>query len=81
MTLNDETITAKQFAYDGCHKIYLIEDNEDYEEAKHGYDILPISQLRNTFFDSCELRFVSNWKLTKHYVEQFQEANFEFVES
>lgn len=25
---------AKLFAYDGCHKIYLIEDDEDLKEFK-----------------------------------------------
>ena len=77
MKINGETITAKQFAYDGCHKIYLIEDGEDYEEAKCGYDILPIGLLRAKFYDSCGLQFISNWKLTKRYVEQFGKADFE----
>ena len=78
MKINGTEINAKQFAYDGCHKIYLIEDADDYQEAKNGYDILPIAILRNKFYDSCGLQFISNWKLTKQYVEQFQEACFEY---
>ena len=78
MKINGTEINAKQFAYDGCHKIYLIEDADDYQEAKHGYDIIPIGYIRNKWNDSCGLQFISNWKLTKQYVEQFQEACFEY---
>lgn len=70
MKINGHTIKATEFAYDGCHKIYLIEDEEDYQEAKLGYDILPISVLEQTFRNSCCLRFIANWKLDKGYVEQ-----------
>lgn len=78
MTINGETTTAKQFAYDGCHKLYLIEDDEDYQEAKLGYDIIPIAYIRHKWNESCGLQFISNWKLTQRYVEQFEEACFEF---
>lgn len=65
------------FAYDGCHKIYLIEDQNDQNEAiELDYEILPISQLFDTYLESCSLRFISNWKLNKDYARQFKEANF-----
>ena len=73
MKINGETIKAEEFAYDGCHKIYLIEDKLDREEASCGYDILPISELEYTFNKSCGLQFISNWKLSKSYADQGQE--------
>lgn len=78
MKINGFDITAKCFAYDGCHKIYLIEDDEDYQEARHGYDIIPIASIRHKFYESCGLQFIYNWKLTEHYISQFEEACFEF---
>ena len=78
MRINGETISAKQFAYDGCHKIYLLEDENDYQEAKHGYDIIPIAYIRHKWNESCGLQFISNWKLSKRYAEQFGKACFEF---
>lgn len=75
------TITATHFAYDGCHKIYIIEDNEDKVNAiKYDYTIINIKELPKVWVDSCSLRFISNWKLTKQYVEQFNNAEFEFKE-
>jgi hypothetical protein len=78
LTINNELVTAKQFAYDGCHKIYLIEDEDDYQEARGSYDVLPINLLRQKYDDSCELRFIYNWKLTKGYVEQFENAEIDY---
>lgn len=79
MKINGIETSAKQFAYDGCHKIYLIEDGDDYREARDsGYDIIPIASLRHKFNESCGLQFISNWKLTERFVNQFQEACFEF---
>lgn len=56
----------KKFAYDGCHKIYLIESEEQEKEAKsYRYNILPIEELLNTYEDSCSLRFINFWDLSK----------------
>ncbi len=78
MKINGKEIKAKQFAYDGCHKIYLIEDTDDLKEAKDiGYDIYDIKLLKETYDDSCSLRFIDNWKLTEQIVPQFETAKFE----
>ena len=78
MKINGKEIKAKQFAYDGCHKIYLIEDTDDLKEAKDiGYDIYDIELLEETYDDSCSLRFIDNWKLTEQIVPQFETAKFE----
>lgn len=71
MKINDKETTAKQFAYDGCHKIYLLEDEIDKGEASDsGYEIQPIEQLEKTFLSSCGLQFISNWKLSENYICQ-----------
>lgn len=78
MLINGQEVAGTSFAFDKCHKIYIIEDNDDLAEAKDtGYDIFPIEDLPRAYEDSCELRFISNWKLNKQYVEQFEDCIFE----
>lgn len=74
MKINGQEVSAKEFAYDGCHKIYLIENEQDRVMAlEYEYDLYPISELSNKWYNSCDLRFINNWSLTKTYVEQFEE--------
>lgn len=78
MKINNATTTAKKFAFDGCHKIYLLESRKDETEARAiGYNILPIDRLQDAYEGSCSLRFISNWKLTTLFVDQFDDATFE----
>lgn len=57
---------ATQFAWDGCHKIYILENQEELVEAKNvGYEILDIKNLESTWEESCELRFINFWNLDK----------------
>jgi hypothetical protein len=71
-----EESQAVQFAYDGCHKIYLIADGDDLDEAKlYEYDIYPIERLESVFVGSCPFRFISSWKTKENYIEQ---CEFEF---
>jgi hypothetical protein len=77
MKINAKTTHAHQFAFDGCHKIYLIESPVDEADAKaHGYEIFPISELQDAYEGSCGLRFISNWQLTTDFVHQFEDAEF-----
>ena len=77
MKINGIEVIGKSFAYDGCHKIYIIEDEVDFEDAqKHNYKILDIEDLEDTYNKSCSLRFISNWRLDTNYVNQFEEAIF-----
>lgn len=78
MNINGHEITAKQFAYDGCHKIYLLENKSEVNEAReYGYNIFPISELKNAYDGSCGLRFISGWQPDfKQYVPQFDDAVF-----
>ena len=78
MKINGRETKAREFAYDGCHKIYLIESEKDrYEAEDCEYDILPISSLKKTYNRSCGLQFISNWSLDKRFVNQFEEACIE----
>lgn len=67
----DELETAKAIAWDTCHKIYVLMDDEQVEAMRgYGYDPLITSdemtpaemliQIQKWFSDSCGLRFVSS---------------------
>lgn len=57
---------ATQFAWDSCHKIYIIENQEELVEAKNvGYEILDIKNLETAWEKSCELKFINFWNLDK----------------
>lgn len=60
---------AKGIAFDGCHKIYILMDDEQMAEMKaFGYDpLIPaegntpeelLETIRDWYEDSCSLRFV-----------------------
>ena len=77
MKVNNIKINGNMFAYDGCHKIYIIEDESDRLNAiEYGYKIKFIEDLATTWANSCSLKFIYNWKLTKTYVAQFENAKF-----
>ena len=77
MTINGHKITEKQFAYEGCHKIYLIANDEQRDQALSlNYHILPIEDIEETFIGSCPLRFIDTWDF-KSIVAQGEEAIFE----
>lgn len=61
---------CKGFAYDGCHKIYLVETDADIQEATRlGYMPLhTMDELVKTFVESCPLRFIDWWDLSKSSV-------------
>ena len=78
MKINNMEVKGKEFAFDGCHKIYIIEDEEDKKNAESiGYNFYDIEDIEKYYNNSCELRFIRNWKLTKIYVKQFEKAVFE----
>ena len=78
MKINGKEIKYKEFAYDGCHKIYLIDTPEEKAEAiEWGYEIKPIEELEFIYNNSCEFKFIYDWSTTETYAEQFEEAKFE----
>ena len=51
-----------KIAWDGCHKIYFLQDEGRVADAeKYEYDIYPSSEVKNLYGRSCGLRFVSCW--------------------
>lgn len=79
MEINGIKVKGKEFAYDGCHKIYIIENKENKNTAlQFGYKILPIDKLEEVYDNSCGLRFIHNWELTKDYVRQGETATFSY---
>ena len=71
-TLNSDS----KVAYDGCHKIYICEDEEDVKEATEiGYEIHEISELEKLYNISCQLVFISNWKLSISMFHNVQKLN------
>lgn len=67
ITINGQTSPATEFAWDGCHKIYLLDNGEA------GYKVLPVSELQRVWDQSCPLRFINNWALDKNYVPKCYE--------
>ena len=69
-TLVKERVSeAKAIAFDTCHKIYLLMDNEQVELMRgYGYDLLVVTEeatpeemlvtLQEWYEDSCGLRFI-----------------------
>ena len=77
MTINGNVITATEFAFDNCHKIYLVNTQEDKDElTENGYDFYPIEQIKEAYEGSCSLRFIQDMTTFKDIVEQFKPAKF-----
>lgn len=79
LLINGESIPATHFAWDGCHKVYLIGCDAD-RESMDGYGwsaeaYHPIAELPQAWEDSCALRFISWADLDRPGpVPQFAEA-------
>jgi len=79
MKINSIDVIGEKFAYDGCHKIYILEDEKDAKEAlEKKYQIYDLDDIEDTYNNSCDFRFISNWKLNKKYVRQCEDAVFEY---
>lgn len=84
--VNGSRVGATEFAFDGCHKIYLIDTPEVREKLEgYGYepdDFHPVSDLPEVWEDSCSLRFISWGDLREEdLVHQFDEnVTVEYVE-
>ena len=67
MNIGKHKIKAKEFFYDGCHKIYLIETPQDKKDfLSNGWeecDIYTIDQLIEIYRSSCPLKFINTCKL------------------
>lgn len=80
LLINGILVNGKKFAYDLDYKMYILEDEQDEQDAKKlGYAIHPLSKLENIYKNSCDLRFISNWKLNTFYANQYEKATFIWV--
>lgn len=83
ITINKHHSPATEFAYDGCHKIYLLDNGErdrhgDEAHLLDGYRILPVEDLPTIWNTTCPLRFISSWDLSANYAKQFEGQPIEF---
>ena len=65
MFINGKETNAELFAYDGCHKIYLIEDSNTLRVVQEDYphlNIHHIMELEETYNNSCPLKFIDSLK-------------------
>jgi hypothetical protein len=74
MKINDIEIKHTMFAYDDCHKIYLIDDFQKKEALDKDYNIYDIKDIANVYMSSCELRFINIWESFKTIIPQFSEV-------
>lgn len=74
-------IKAESIAYDNCHKIYLITDNNEADEAKsYGYELQPVENLPAIWESACPLRFIEFWdveNLKGNIVPQCRDAEIQ----
>ena len=83
--INGKEIKGIGFVYDGCHKIFVVE-NDDlqdiYEKWGENETIYPLEEIEQKYNESCSLRFVYSWKVDDEhfvkYVSQFENANFKW---
>lgn len=70
--INDIEVRADEFAWDHCHKLYVVTDQESRDLLEgYGYDFYPVSKLQWAWDRSCGLRFISSANLEETYVPQF----------
>lgn len=68
--INGTEYDFNRVAFDGCHKIYLLKDHEVKEAKRMGYDVYDVKELPAIYEDSCPLRFICTWDLTKMIIPQ-----------
>lgn len=85
MKINGIKVNGDIVAFDGCYKFYILEDEDDFIQARaNGYiewgrDLFDINDLEWLFNENnCSLVFIYNWKLNKKYVEQFYDGEVVF---
>ena len=82
-SINGIIVHAKYFAFDGCHKFYLLHDNSERSTMvmrSVGWeddDFYPIEELPMYWDMACPLKFISSSDLTTTFAGQFEEAYFE----
>jgi|8_EtaG_2_1085327.scaffolds.fasta_scaffold02584_18 hypothetical protein len=66
MKINNIEIKDNYFAFDTCHKIYILNNqNEMYQAIELGYEIKEIKDIVKTYNKSCSLKFINYWNLKR----------------
>lgn len=66
MNLNNIEIKEKYFAFDTCHKIYILSNQDEmFQAIELGYEIKEIKEIVKTYNKSCGLNFINYWNLNK----------------
>lgn len=75
LIINGKEVKGKYFAYDGCHKIFILE-NENQVISARGlrYEIYHIKEIEEIWGISCPLRFINSYDLQETYVKQFEDS-------
>lgn len=67
MKISNRKIKATHYFFDGCHKIYLIEDEQDKQNFLNiGWtenDIYTIDTIIDCYENACPLKFIQTCKL------------------
>jgi hypothetical protein len=81
--LRELTQTAHSIAWDGCHKIYILQDNNQTDKMKsYGYDYIwtkdqldfdsMINTIKQWYLESCGLRLVTSVASGDGYTDLFK---------
>lgn len=77
--INGKPVVGEAFAYDGKYKIFVCENKAEETMMKgHGYDIIPISKIEETYRKSNSFAFIDTAMLGTLYADQFETARFEY---
>ncbi len=75
VTINSTVVDIDEFAWDGCHKIYLVTNQEGKDQlVEYGYDFFPAKDLPEVWENSCALKFISSADLKIQFVDQAYEG-------
>jgi hypothetical protein len=83
--LQELTATADSIAWDGCHKIYILQDSYQTDQMKnYGYDYLwtrdqldtdsMINTIKQWYRESCELRLIDSVATGDHSTDLFTQV-------
>ena len=83
--LQELTATADSIAWDGCHKIYILQDSDQTDKMKnYGYDYLwtrdqldtdsMINTIKQWYRESCGLRLIDSVATGDHSTDLFTQV-------
>lgn len=74
LIINGEVVPGEEFVHDGCHKFYVVTNDESRENLLYkGWNadgFRPVAELPELWEQSCPLRFIHSADLVDTYVSQ-----------